>query len=30
MSDRIEVANSSWEGDNGIPIEQRLQEFNMK
>uniref|UniRef100_A0A7S1CEK7 Dynein regulatory complex protein 12 n=1 Tax=Bicosoecida sp. CB-2014 TaxID=1486930 RepID=A0A7S1CEK7_9STRA len=29
MSERIEVSNSKWESDTGVPVIRKLEEFNM-
>ena len=29
MSERIEITNTSWENETGVPIIQRLEEFNL-
>lgn len=29
MSERIEISNSKWEGETGIPVIRKLEEFNL-
>lgn len=29
MNERIEVSNSSWEKETGVPIIKKLEEFNL-
>lgn len=29
MADRIEISNSKWEGDTGIPVIRKMEEFHL-
>lgn len=29
MSENIEVSNSKWESETGVPVIRKLEEFNM-